>query len=604
MELRDSFIHDGGSGPDNSGFNFYGNYLYGANANAKIENNIFNKDFPAIELNNSSSGFYIGYNYEYGSPSQYGSDMVTWSFDDGHAAFNIMNLYEGNIGEMMGADNYFGGSGYGTVLRNYFTGYNPNFGVTGDAVWLDRLAYYYNVVGNVLGSKNQAPKAYSGCNAPAIYRLGMPNLGNCGTTAWDGFTPTGGYPDPKVSATLLRWGNYDYLNKTAQFNPAEIPSGVAVPTSQTIPNSYAYTSTPSWWPASIPWPPIGPDVTGGNGDTAGHVYKIPAQVCWESSNLVSGGQFNAATCYGSATVSTAPAVTSALSASGTVGQAFSYQITASNSPTSYSATGLPAGLSVNASTGAISGTPTTAGSSSVSISAVNAKGTGTATLALTVSAAAVAPTITSATSATGTVGTAFSYQITASNSPTSLQCNGAAPRALNQYVERPDLRNPDDRRLLRGDDQRRQRQRTWHGHAHCDHQRCCAPPDHHQRPIGERHGGPSLQLSDHRHQQPDQLRRVRSARGTLDQYDDRPYLGHANDRRLLHRHDQRRQRQRHRHGHAHCNGNIHPGGVAPRDNDNADERRDSNRPSGQRLDLRHGDELLRDGDPEKRVERE
>ena len=45
-------------------------------------------------------------------------------------------------------------------------------------------------------------------------------------------------------------------------------------------------------------------------------------------------------------------------------------------------------------------------------------------------------------------------------------------------------------------------------------------------------------------------------------------------------------------------------GVAPRDNDNADERRDSNRPSGQRLDLRHGDELLRDGDPEKRVERE
>ena len=158
MELRDSFIHDGGSGPNNSGFNFYGNYLYGANANAKIENNIFNKDFPAIELNNSSSGFYIGYNYEYGSPSQYGSNMVTWSFDDGHAPFNIMNLYEGNIGEMMGADNYFGGSGYGTVLRNYFTGYNPNYGVTGDAVWLDRLAYYYNVVGNVLGSTNQAPR--------------------------------------------------------------------------------------------------------------------------------------------------------------------------------------------------------------------------------------------------------------------------------------------------------------------------------------------------------------------------------------------------------------------------------------------------------------
>ena len=57
MEIRNSYIHDGGSGPDNSGVSFYGNYLYGGNSSAKIENNIFNKDFPAIELNNSSSGF-------------------------------------------------------------------------------------------------------------------------------------------------------------------------------------------------------------------------------------------------------------------------------------------------------------------------------------------------------------------------------------------------------------------------------------------------------------------------------------------------------------------------------------------------------------------
>ncbi|MCX7898996.1 MAG: hypothetical protein N2444_02725, partial [Methylocystis sp.] len=107
-ELRDSFIHDGGSGPNNSGFNFYGNYQYGANSSAKIENNIFNKDFPAIELNQSSSGFVISYNYSHGSPSQYGSNLVTWTFDDGHAPFNIMNLYEGNIGEQWGADNYYG----------------------------------------------------------------------------------------------------------------------------------------------------------------------------------------------------------------------------------------------------------------------------------------------------------------------------------------------------------------------------------------------------------------------------------------------------------------------------------------------------------------
>src|SRR5262249_44173803 len=37
-----------------------------------------------------------------------------------------------------------------------------------------------------------------------------------------------------------------------------------------------------------------------------------------------------------------PSITSALTATGTVGSAFSYQITATNSPSSYNATGLPA----------------------------------------------------------------------------------------------------------------------------------------------------------------------------------------------------------------------------------------------------------------------
>ena len=77
-------------------------------------------------------------------------------------------------------------------------------------------------------------------------------------------------------------------------------------------------------------------------------------------------------------------ITSAGTATGTVGQAFSYQITATNSPTSFNATGLPTGLSVNAGTGLMSGTPTAARTSSVTLSAANAGGTGTATLTLTI----------------------------------------------------------------------------------------------------------------------------------------------------------------------------------------------------------------------------
>jgi hypothetical protein len=112
-----------------------------------------------------------------------------------------------------------------------------------------------------------------------------------------------------------------------------------------------------------------------------------------------------------------PVVTSATSAAAQVGSAFSYQIAASNAPTSYAATGLPGGLSVSATSGAITGTPTATGAAMVTISATNAGGTGSATLAITVASAT--PVITSATSATATVGTPFTYQITAANLPTS-----------------------------------------------------------------------------------------------------------------------------------------------------------------------------------------
>lgn len=80
----------------------------------------------------------------------------------------------------------------------------------------------------------------------------------------------------------------------------------------------------------------------------------------------------------------APVITSPTMVSGTIGQSFSYQIAANNSPTSFNATGLPAGLTVNSSTGLISGTPSTAGTSTVTISVSSSAGTGTGTVTVTI----------------------------------------------------------------------------------------------------------------------------------------------------------------------------------------------------------------------------
>jgi hyaluronate lyase len=114
-----------------------------------------------------------------------------------------------------------------------------------------------------------------------------------------------------------------------------------------------------------------------------------------------------------------PVINSSLTATGTVNSGFSYQITASNNPTSFGASNLPAGLSNNPTSGLISGTPTVAGTNNVTLSASNAGGTGTSSLTLTVTPPVAAPVITSTNVASGSVGTAFSYQITASNNPTS-----------------------------------------------------------------------------------------------------------------------------------------------------------------------------------------
>ncbi len=124
---------------------------------------------------------------------------------------------------------------------------------------------------------------------------------------------------------------------------------------------------------------------------------------------------------------TPPVITSTLSRSWVASRSYSreytYQIQASNSPTSYWVSDLPRGAQFDESTGVITATPTEAGSYTSTIWAINASGYASATLIVTVTPDPD-PEITSPATTTATVGQPFSYQITATNSPTSFSASG------------------------------------------------------------------------------------------------------------------------------------------------------------------------------------
>jgi len=132
-------------------------------------------------------------------------------------------------------------------------------------------------------------------------------------------------------------------------------------------------------------------------------------------------------------VGTVPAFTSADTATAAVGSAFNFTATTSGYPApSLAASGLPPGITFTDNgngTGTLAGTPTTAGTYQVTLTAVSPYTTGV-TQALTITVEQP-PAITSAASATFTTGTAGTFMVTTTGSPTpALTESGALPSGV------------------------------------------------------------------------------------------------------------------------------------------------------------------------------
>ena len=121
------------------------------------------------------------------------------------------------------------------------------------------------------------------------------------------------------------------------------------------------------------------DITSGNTDYNGTTL-YPAGTAFDMASGLGtpqGAPLAQAVCGGGTTTNTVT-VTSPGNQTTTVGTAVSLQMSASDSASgqsfTWSATGLPVGLSINSSSGLISGTPTTAGTSSVTVTAQDTTG--------------------------------------------------------------------------------------------------------------------------------------------------------------------------------------------------------------------------------------
>ncbi len=124
-----------------------------------------------------------------------------------------------------------------------------------------------------------------------------------------------------------------------------------------------------------------------------------------------------------------PEITSLTTAMGTVSLPFTYQTTTSNVTTGYAATNLPPGLSINALTGLISGTPGTAGTYRTTLTLTSGTGTNTAQITFTIVPLPV-PAVTSILYAFGSLNNAFTYSTLATNNTTSYSATGLTGTGL------------------------------------------------------------------------------------------------------------------------------------------------------------------------------
>jgi hypothetical protein len=377
---------------------------------------------------------------------------IMYAAEKGMAGTRVYN-FASNVDEDHTLNQCFTGDAAGNVQP----GANPIYNGPDSVARWQAVSNAFNLIAEIepyllqpkLNSPDYGPNMVTGARTSSVGNMLM--MTNWQETSADEainlaeYNPSGGTGTMyRMTATSFTQGTVSGLSTQVTFGPGEtivftFPPGTAPATPPAIASfSASPASITSGGPATLSWSVSGAtsiSISAGVGSqsslTTGSVSVAPVATTTYTLTATNGSisvTMPTTVSVQAASGGTAPVLTSALTASGIVGTPFSSQLTAINSPTSFGALGLPVGLSLNGVTGLISGTPTAAGTSQVQVYAVNSAGTSaSATLIITVIAAAsvaTPPVLTSAYTASGTVGTLFSFQITATNSPTSFGALG------------------------------------------------------------------------------------------------------------------------------------------------------------------------------------
>ncbi|CAM5611782.1 hypothetical protein SXANM310S_01929 [Streptomyces xanthochromogenes] len=218
---------------------------------------------------------------------------------------------------------------------------------------------------SVWGSSSGGEGAGSGCSAYDPKPSWQSDTGCAKRTVAD----VSAVADPNTGLAVYdsyQASGWNVYGGTSASSPiiAGVYALAGTPAANTNPASYPYAHTSSL-----------NDVTSGANGSCSPAYLCKAAAGYDGPTGLGTPNGTAAFTGGTSTGNTVT-VTNPGNQSTQVNTAVSLQIHATDSGSgqtlTYSATGLPAGLSINASTGLISGTPTTAGSSNVTVTAKDA----------------------------------------------------------------------------------------------------------------------------------------------------------------------------------------------------------------------------------------